>query len=134
MEFQGLTVVHSLMLLLVQRAVSVRRRRSPLVIDTLVLRTWKGTRMDLHTLASGDSSLAFLQPREIHFSFFFMLMSIDFGRSGNDDMIVLILRLPHRLTVIPATPSVITCLIPCGHGMELLDLHVLRRLQVEGSP
>src|SRR5262245_24616624 len=134
MEFQGLTVVHSLMLLLVPRAVLLRGRPSPLVIDTLVLRTWKGTRMDLHTLASGVSSLAFLQPREIHFSFFFMLMSIGFGRSGNDDMIVSILLSPHRLTVIPATPSVITCLTPCGHGMELPDLRVLRQLQVAGSP
>src|SRR5881392_1210951 len=134
MEFRGSTVVHSLMLLLIPRAVSLRRRRSPLVIDTLGLRTWKGTRTDLHTRASGVSSLAFLQPREIHFSFFFMLMSIGFGRSGNDDLIVSILQSPHRLTVIPATRSVITCLTPCGHGMELPDLHVLRQLQVEGSP
>src|SRR4026208_1472565 len=114
MEFRGSTVVHSLILLLVPRAVSLRRRRSPLVIDTLALRTWKGTRTDLHTRASGVPSLAFLQPREIHFSFFFMLMSIGFGRSGNNDLIVSILQSPHRLTAIPATRSVITCASGAG--------------------
>src|SRR5947207_14930272 len=134
MEFRASPVVHSLVLLLAPRTLSLRRRRSPLVIDTLVFGTWKEIPTDLHTPASGVPSLAFLQPREIHFSFFFMPMSIGSGQSGNDDLIVSIGRLPHLLIVIPAIPSVTTCLTPCGLGMELLDLHVLQQLQVVGSP
>src|SRR4029453_4367919 len=101
--------------------------------DTLIFRRLKEIRTDLRTPASGVLSLASLRPREIHFSFYFMRMSIGFGRSGNDDLIVSIRRLPHPSIVIPAIPSVTTCLTPCGLGMVLLDLHVLRPLQAVGS-